>query len=191
MNVRTLCLSILYSGDATGYEIRKTSTEGKYAYFVDASYGAIYPALARLESDGRVTSREEVHPGKPARKIYSITDSGRQELIDALKEAPSEDIFRSEFLLVATFAPLLGQEHISRTIDDRIAWFEQEIEKLQSFLDCCEEPASCWTIEYGLNCYRTGLDYLRQRRHLLEAAADTEIAADPEPAAAAAEAAAE
>lgn len=176
MNVRTLCLSILYTGDATGYEIRKASTEGKYAYFVDASFGAIYPALARLETDGRVTSREEVQPGKPARKIYSITDAGRQELVDALKDEPSEDIFRSEFLLVATFAPLLGRDHISRLIDDRIAWFETEIEKLDSFLDRCDEPASRWTIEYGLNCCRTGLDYLRRHRHMLEAAADPEIA---------------
>ena len=29
MNVRTLCLSILYSHDASGYEIRKLCTEGE------------------------------------------------------------------------------------------------------------------------------------------------------------------
>ena len=171
MNVRTLCLSILYCGDATGYEIRKASTEGKYAYFVEASFGAIYPALARLEAEGRVTSRKEVHPGKPARKVYSITDSGRQELIEALHAAPAGDVFRSEFLLVASFAPVLGSEHIARTIDARIEWFEAEIEKLRTYLADCEDPASRWTIEFGLNCYRTGLDYLRRHRHQLEEAA--------------------
>ena len=40
MNVRTICLAILYDGDSTGYEIRKLSTEGEYSYFIDASYGA-------------------------------------------------------------------------------------------------------------------------------------------------------
>ena len=79
MNVRTLCLAILYFGDATGYEIRKLSTEGKYSYFVEASYGAIYPALAKLEKDGLVTCRIEAVEGKPSRKVYSITDAGRNE----------------------------------------------------------------------------------------------------------------
>ena len=56
MNVRTICLAILYDADSTGYEIRKLSTEGEYSYFIDASYGAIYPALAKLEADKLVTS---------------------------------------------------------------------------------------------------------------------------------------
>jgi len=59
MNVRTICLAILYDGDATGYEIRKLSVEGEYSYFIDASYGAIYPSLARLEQEKLVTARVE------------------------------------------------------------------------------------------------------------------------------------
>ena len=74
MSVRSLCLAILSFGDATGYEIRKESTEGRFSYFDDASFGSIYPALARLESEGLVTVREEPQAGKPARKVYSITD---------------------------------------------------------------------------------------------------------------------
>ncbi len=45
MSVRSLCLAILSFGDATGYEIRKESTEGRFSYFDDASFGSIYPAL--------------------------------------------------------------------------------------------------------------------------------------------------
>ena len=29
MNVRTICLSILYDGESTGYEIRKLSVDGE------------------------------------------------------------------------------------------------------------------------------------------------------------------
>ena len=67
MNVRTICLAILYDGEATGYEIRKLSVEGEYSYFIDASFGSIYPALAKLELDGLVTSRVETQEGKPAK----------------------------------------------------------------------------------------------------------------------------
>ena len=86
MNVRTLCLSILYNGEASGYDIRRMCTEEEFAYFVEASYGSIYPALAKLEEDGLVTSRTEQQDGKPAKKIYSITDAGRDAFVAALGE---------------------------------------------------------------------------------------------------------
>ena len=69
MNVRTLCLSILYEGEATGYEIRRLCVEGECSYFIEASFGSIYPALAKLEDENLVTSRTEQQSGKPAKKV--------------------------------------------------------------------------------------------------------------------------
>src|SRR5665213_514514 len=109
MNVRTICLAILYDDDSTGYEIRKLSTEGEYSYFIDASFGAIYPALAKLEDDKLVTSRVEQQDGKPAKKVYSITALGRHEFINSLFEQLGEDEYRSEFLLFARFASELAR----------------------------------------------------------------------------------
>ncbi len=103
MNIRTVCLAILNCQEATGYEIKKLSTEGAFAYFVDASFGSIYPALGRMEKEGLVIGREETQPGKPARKIYSITETGRRAFFEAIGEMPQPDIFRSEFLLVALY----------------------------------------------------------------------------------------
>src|SRR5690554_385945 len=104
MNVKTLCLSILYYGEASGYDIRRLCTEEEFAYFVEASFGSIYPALARLEEEGCVTSRTEQQTGKPARKVYSITETGRRIFAEELAEPLGEDIFRSPFLLFARFA---------------------------------------------------------------------------------------
>lgn len=52
MNVKTVCLAILTQGETTGYEIRKRSTEGDFSFFLEASFGSIYPALSKLEEDG-------------------------------------------------------------------------------------------------------------------------------------------
>ncbi|WP_205470727.1 PadR family transcriptional regulator [Breoghania sp. L-A4] len=114
MNVRSLCLAILYLGEATGYEIKKQSTEGSFSHFVDASFGSIYPALARLEADGMVTAREETKQGKPARKVYSITASGREEFMKALAEPQAPDLFRSQFLLIAVCAELVTPSAFAR-----------------------------------------------------------------------------
>jgi PadR family transcriptional regulator AphA len=162
MNVKTLCLAILYFGESTGYEIRKLSVEGVYAYFVEASYGAIYPALARLESEGLVTCREQSQSGKPARKVYSITDAGRTAFIEALMEHPRADEFRSEFLLVAKCAQLLPPQIIARAIKDRVAYLKAELAQFQECHDDCDNPAARWTIKYGHTVHQASLDYLVQ-----------------------------
>lgn len=173
MNVRTLCLAILNVGEATGYEIKKLSVEGKYSYFVDASFGSIYPALSRLEKDGMVVSRQETQIGKPPRKIYSITEAGRGELIEALNELPGQDIFRSEFLLVAMCAEILPRETITAAIDDRLRMLGEELEHLQSVVAEAEDPSARWAAQYGVSCIACSIAHLNDTRADLEAVAGT------------------
>ena len=164
MNVRTLCLAILYCGEATGYEIKKMSVEGSFSHFVDASFGSIYPALAKLEADGCVTVREEPQPGKPARKIYSITDAGRHTFVEGLNEEPAPDVFRSEFLLISMFAHLLPPEKVAAAIDERIEEVSAEVARLQELCTQTEDASVAWTIGYGVSCKKASLDHLIDHR---------------------------
>jgi len=150
MNVRTLCLAILHHQDATGYEIRKLSTEGKYAYFVDASFGSIYPALAKLEDEGLVSCRLEQQDGKPARKVYSMNEEGRKELRANLRESPTPDVFRSEFLLIAMCADLLDKGDMERAMDVHLGQVEDELQKLNDMKD--DLPEGSWMHEFGMSC---------------------------------------
>jgi PadR family transcriptional regulator AphA len=63
MNIRTICLAILAHGEASGYDLKKNWEDGPFSYLGGASFGSIYPALARLEQDGLIKSREETQPG--------------------------------------------------------------------------------------------------------------------------------
>ncbi len=162
MSVRSLCLAILSFGDATGYEIRKEATEGRFSYFDDASFGSIYPALAKLTADGLVTVREEAQPGKPVRKIYSITDAGREEFIVGLCEPQAPDTFKSPFLLIALYAEQIGPDVIRRALDRRR---EQVRAELKLLMDKdpdgpCSHPGSGWTRNYGIACMNFTLAYL-------------------------------
>lgn len=170
MSVRTLCLAILNFGDATGYEIRKLSTEGKYSYFVDASFGSIYPALARLEAEGLVTVREEAQSGKPSRKVYSITEAGRAEFIRDLSQLPAPDIYRSPFLLVAMCAEMVGPDVIRKAIDARLEHMRGDLAKLEAIAgeSCDHRPAARFILEYGRSCMTEDIRFLEANRHRLE-----------------------
>lgn len=160
MNVRTLCLAILFETDATGYEIRKRSTEGDYAYFVEASYGAIYPALSRLEDEGSVKSHVEQQDGRPAKKVYKITDKGRRQLIGELGNDLDPDVFRSEFLLFVRFAPHLPADLVEQRLIERLAQIDEELAHFETLLDEYEDPADQWVIHYGQACFKVARSYI-------------------------------
>ena len=174
MNVKTLCLAILYFEEATGYEIRKMSTEGRYSHFVDASFGSIYPALNRLETDGLVTFREKTVAGKPNRKIYSITDTGRSHFLESLNETPAKDVYRSEFLMIAMCAEFLPKDVVTKAIETRVKHLKDEIELLKGFAENEHSTDGIrWATGYGMDCMQNSLKHLSKNRDELEALAGT------------------
>jgi PadR family transcriptional regulator AphA len=170
MNIRTLCLAILNFGKATGYEIKKMSSDSHYAYFVDASFGSIYPALSKLEVEGCLTSHEEREPGKPAKKVYSITDIGRSELVTHMSETPKKDIFKSEFLLVAMCAEMLDINTVRNAIDHRIKDLQDELDFIEQSQKT-EHEGTCWIADYGRCIKQHSLEYLINNREKLESLA--------------------
>ena len=172
MNVRTICLAILNFREATGYEIKKLSTESHYAHFVDASFGSIYPALNKLEAEGLVTQREERQPGKPARKVYSITSAGRDELLDQLEQPPREDVFKSEFLLIAMCAHLLDRATVSAAIDRNLEQMQAKLRMVEDVLETEKDvPTTGWMTSFAHACMHAHIDYVEAHRAELEALA--------------------
>lgn len=160
MNVKTLCLAILYDGDVTGYDIRKMAAEGEYGYFVEASFGAIYPALAKLEAEGLLSSRVEPQTGKPAKKVYQITDAGRTEFQSQLFETLTTDIFRSEFLLFARFAYLLPVELVQSRVEQQLNDLNEKLAHLEKLKKGNNHAGENWILHHGECCLATARDHL-------------------------------
>ena len=173
MDAKTVCLGVLTLGDATGYEIRKKFEEGPFQYFTDAGFGSIYPALNRLRDEGLVTCEEQSQPGRPDKKIYSITPEGRAGFSAAIRKAPGPDKIRSDFLLTLFFEHLLPPELIAEAVDERIEWYRAKLEHMQ----CCDRAGwgsgPVFVNEFGQAVYAAALAFLEKNRSgLVDAAAD-------------------
>ncbi len=162
MNSRTLCLGILHFAEATGYEINKMASEGHFSHFIEASYGSIYPALTKLTKDSLVTWREEQIPGNPPRKVYAITDAGRDALKEALLGKPRWDIFKSEFLFLNLFSEILPAAHLEEARRTRVADLQAELGRLEDAKNNCDHPGSQFAIGYGLALTHAAINYLQQ-----------------------------
>ena len=62
-----------------GYDIARILKENG---FTDISEGTLYPLYTRLQKNGFISSKMKESPLGPARKYYSLTDKGREELKD-------------------------------------------------------------------------------------------------------------
>lgn len=180
--VAILCLAILFNGERTGYEIKKESLEGRHRWFVDASYGSIYPALARLALNEHVTVREEFQSGRPSRKVYAITAAGRHALIAALSSAAGPDVYRSRFLLVASFASQLPRHVVAEAVAARKQHLRQELDAIREAASAVEcgapdgSEALEWAASYGQNCIGAHLEYLEANGDRLIAMARSDLA---------------
>ncbi|MEM8685785.1 MAG: PadR family transcriptional regulator [Pseudomonadota bacterium] len=160
MNIRTLCLGILSFGDATGYEIKKMAEDGLFSHFVEASYGSIYPALTRMTDEDLLTCRSETQDGKPDKKIYSITQAGRDELTTALTTRPKKDKFKSEFLFIMLMSEHLDQDHVSEVLSHRAQELADELEMIRACGEHLTKPGPRFVNGYGQAVMGAANDYV-------------------------------
>jgi DNA-binding PadR family transcriptional regulator len=155
MNLRAVLLGFLTRGDLTGYELKGAMDES-VGFFFGASYGSIYPTLKGLEEDGLVRSTLVVQTGRPNKKVYSLTPEGRAYFLEALRESPAEDSFRSEFLMQLFFGHHQNPERVLALIEDYRTSLRNSLERLRKTE---EEIREIPQARYGLMCLRYGLVY--------------------------------
>ena len=83
--LKTIVLKLLEEkGRMYGYEITQEVerlSKGK----MQLTWGSLYPALHKLETDGLITA-EKVNIGKRVRKYYKLTDSGTKTAKEKVQE---------------------------------------------------------------------------------------------------------
>ena len=170
MDVRTVCLGILSSGNSTGYEIQKALKEGWPSLFFEASYGSIYPALAKLTDEGLVSCREETVVGRPDRKVYSITPAGQRAFSQALLEPIAPDKYRSDFLAMVYFSESLPPAMLEKYLDERIRDHQSELSMIDGLRDEAHSPGEAFLMEWGRRMNQLCIDFITDHRAALEGA---------------------
>ena len=168
MDVNNLCLGVLSLGEASGYEIKKMF-ESAFKHFQAASFGSIYPALAKLTEQGMVSFREEAQEKRPNKKVFQITEAGRAHFLQTLGCTEPTEQYRSDFLVLMMFAHLLDPERLEIIFDKQIGNVREEIETLQQILQHsdCLTAGMRFTIEYGIAANESILSLLTSRRDSL------------------------
>lgn len=122
MALKYALLSCLNESQATGYELTQTLKE-RMGNVWNASHQQTYRELARLLEQGAVTFRDVPQSDKPDRKVYAITESGRQELADWVNTPSERPKVRDPLLLKLFAGELWEKDRLIREIEmHRTQW---------------------------------------------------------------------
>lgn len=114
-------LALLADGPAHGYELRSTYQERCGPLLPPMNAGQVYNTLSRLESSGLVEGEDVPQEGRPDRRVYRITDAGREELKSWVARPVGPTRFGDEFFFKLAFAGLGGLADPATLIEERQA----------------------------------------------------------------------
>jgi PadR family transcriptional regulator AphA len=172
--IRYAILGLLSWQPLSGYDLKKIISESEVFYW-SGNNNQIYTALIRLHETGLVTRQVQQQESLPAKKIYSITQQGRDELRRwVLSTAELPEVHNTFLIQLACAEGLTSQE-----LDTLLGKYEGEIGlKLRMHVrvqqersthlvpDRTRRQAFLWKkiSENILSIYQNELDWVRSMR---------------------------
>jgi DNA-binding PadR family transcriptional regulator len=126
-------LALLASGPLYGYELKLKLEQRFGAALAPLNAGQVYTTLQRLERDGFVRG-EEVPGDSRQKRVYELTENGRQALSGWVTRPMSPSRLRDEFFMKLVLTGLSG------IADPRVLIERQRREYLLALRALGEEP---------------------------------------------------
>ncbi len=92
--IRGIILYYLNIKPTHGYEIQQFINFSGIDQWVNIQSGSIYYALTKLEKEKNISILREERIGSRLRKIYQITEKGRETLVDEMKQELMTPLFK-------------------------------------------------------------------------------------------------
>jgi PadR family transcriptional regulator AphA len=181
MSLRNVLLVYLASGASSGYDIAK-GFRGSFGYLWNASHQQIYRDLASLHDNGLLSCETRPQVGKPDRKLYQLTEAGREAMQTFLATPTRPPKYNDAFMVKVASAHLM---HDKQPLLDELLALRQKyqrylegLEKYQAFFDSLAaalQPQLVFarlSLQRGLQVNRSWLAWSEELEAALRAAID-------------------
>ncbi len=175
MSLHHMILGCLMDAPSYGYEIRKR-VKDLFQRSHSVNEGQLYAALKKMEQDGLVRKEISYQDKTPPRKVFYLTDQGKEELFSWISGANEPDAtYKFDFYQAFPFLERFNYfKHISD--DTSIQLLNQQIiieqVKLEEFQKVKENmqmldlhPYRIRIVEFGLAWQETKLEWLESTKN--------------------------
>lgn len=130
MSLDYAILGFLNSMPLSGYDLKK-HFDNTVQHFWSADQSQIYRVLARLDEKGLITQEVIEQDDRPNRKVYHLTDKGREELATWLKSPVAFPPKRQGPMIQVFFGGQLTDEELLEVFERQAHVLRKKLERLQ------------------------------------------------------------
>jgi len=180
MSLKHGLLGLLNYEPLTGYDLNKFFKES-VGHFWHAKASQIYRELDAMEKTGWLTSERIIQEEKPNKRVYSITDKGKAELVDwLLAYDPFKNMIapKNAFMMRIFFGGEIDKNktvELLRTAREKLLEYVQEMENIMETveheeIDVDSERKKYWkiTIMSGVIMNKSQIEWIDKSIALLE-----------------------
>jgi DNA-binding PadR family transcriptional regulator len=158
--VSYVVLGLVADGATTAYDM-KQKIAGSVGYFWSFPHSQLYAEPGRLVQLGLL--EEEQEQGGRRRRIFSITEAGRQALGDWVREPATEPTqIRDTGLLKLFFGDSLTPEEVRSLAEAQERAHRERLAVYETIEHAIEEPRHADTLRAGLLFERTFVEFWRE-----------------------------
>lgn len=118
MALKHSVLASLLDGAASGYDLKKRM-DISVGNFWHAQPSQIYGELTRLEAGGLISGEDVPQAKRPTKRVYSLTERGREALDDYTRLPAGPTAIKDELLVKIQAADAGDMESVAYSIDAR------------------------------------------------------------------------
>jgi PadR family transcriptional regulator AphA len=152
VSIRHFILGLLNRQPMSGYDIKRFLKS--LSWLIDSpSFGSLYPALHALLEDGLVTVEVISRQDKPPRKIYSITEAGRQALQVWMDQPVASGVSLKAFVMRLILVSNLSHDGLIAHLQQRrtqVAAHQLALEQVARGTDESTDLGERLALDYGL-----------------------------------------
>ena len=163
MSLKYAVMAALLDGEASGYDLAKRF-DISVANFWHALPQQLYAELNRMERDGLVTTTTVVQERRPNKRVFALSDAGRDALRRWAEEPSRLASVKDELMVRLYAADFVDPEALVAGLEQRVAQHEAKLRTYEAIRDGLFEGRS--EEEYIRTARRLGL-YLPLRRGIM------------------------
>ena len=165
MSLPHIILGMLRKTPKSGYDLKK-ELETVIHYFWEADISRIYRSLSEMKKKGWVQFETVIQADSPNKKVYSLTETGREELQRWLAEPGKSTGTHNPFLAQLHFSDAISAGAQLHVLEERLRNMREEVIELERRAQNLNMPVplpedalqkgvsrAMFSLEYGIQYY--------------------------------------
>jgi DNA-binding PadR family transcriptional regulator len=132
VSLRDAVLAALLEAESSGYDLAK-SFDASVANFWMATPQQLYRELDRLAEQGLIQARVVHQERRPNKRVYSLTDAGRDAIQEFTSRAPKPCVIRDELAVKVLAADAGNAPAVRSFVGERLQWATAKLQRYERF----------------------------------------------------------